>query len=129
MNSYLKTVSFYGTCLANSELTLISQRISTPYAVKNILAHFALNCARTLQLDFYISQDTDVPTIGRPGGFSLLGEYGQVNYVVGDDETKNLENHASSPTSPSWIKVYANNTDGFNHTVDVQIIIEIQPRE
>ena len=129
MNFHLKTVSFFGTCLANSELTLVSQRISTPYSIKNISAHFALNCARTLQLDFYISQDNDSPTSGRPSGFSTLGEYGQISYIVGDDETKNLENFAHSQTSPSWIKVYAKNNDGFDHTIDVQVTINIFPRE
>lgn len=124
-----KTISFFGSCAANSEQTLVSPRISTPYVVKTIIANFALNTNRTLQLDFYIAPDPDAPSSGRPSGMSLMREYGQVEYIVGDDEKKVIEHHASSPTSPSWLKIYANNIDSFDHTIDAQITIEILPRE
>ena len=124
-----KTISFFGTCTANSEKTLVSPRISTPYAVKTIIANFALNTNRTLQLDFYIAPDNDAPTSGRPSGMSLMREYGQIEYVVGDDEKKEFQHQAFSPTSPSWLKIYANNTDSFDHTIDCHITIQLLPRE
>ena len=128
-NKTQKIVSFFGTCPANSEKTLVSERISTPYQVDRIIAHFALNTNRTLQLDFYISPDNDAPSSGRPNGMSMLQEYGQVRYITGDDETKDLPHNARATTSPTWLKVYAKNTDGYDHTIDVQIIITILPRE
>ena len=129
MNDKLKTVSFFGTASANSDSTLVCERISSPYEVQSISAHFALNTNRTLQLSFFISPDDNAPASGKPGGFNLLAEYGQVDYVTGDDDTKRLQNVASSQTSPSWIKVYAHNTDSFDHTIEVQITIKILPRE
>lgn len=124
-----KTISFFGTCSANSEETLVSQRIMTPFRVSQITANFALNTNRTLQLGFFLSPDKSDPSSGEPSGFNILDEYGQVDYIVGDNEQKILHNNASSDTFPSWLKVYANNTDAHDHTVDVQVEIELFERE
>ena len=129
MYNRLKTISFSGTCTASSDLTLVSERISSPFSVVGISAHFALNTNRLLQLSFFISPDPDAPASGAPGGFDILGEYGQVSYITGDDDVKRLSNSALSQTSPSWLKVYAHNDDSYDHAVDVQITIEIQPRK
>lgn len=129
MDQTLKTASFSGVCTANSDLTLVSDRISSPFTIAHIAAHFALNTNRLLQLSFFVSPDPDAPTSGPPGGFDVLGEYGQVSYITGDDDVKRFDNSARSQTSPSWLKVYAHNTDAFDHSVDVQITIQIHPRK
>lgn len=125
----LKTISFAGTCSANSEQTLVSPQISTPYMVRDITASFALNTNRLLQLDFYISPDPSDPSSGRPSGVSLMREYGQVEYIVGDNEQKFIKHETMMATHPSWLKVYANNTDFYDHTIDVIMTIEILTRE
>lgn len=118
------TVSFFGTCPASAETTLVSKQISTPYIVREISASFALNTNRLLQLEFFVSQDKDAPTSGKPNGMNILQEYGQVSYLTGDDEQKTIRCAAITAEAPSWLKVYANNTDTFDHTVDSQITIE-----
>jgi len=125
----VKTVSFFGTCTANSTIVLVSQRISTPFELATIAANFALNTNRKLQLEFYISPDPDAPSAAKPNGFNILSEYGQVFYLTGDDQEKTLKNNASKKEVPSWLKVYANNIYNFDHTIDVQITINILPRE
>jgi len=124
-----KVLSFFGTCSANAELTLVSQPVQTPFRVIAVLAHFALNTNRALQLDVYLSPDDVAPSSGRPNGISMCREYSQAQYITGDDETKTLHHELISPTYPSWLKVYANNTDAFDHTVDVQVEIEILERD
>ncbi|MCK9599471.1 MAG: hypothetical protein M0R06_10550 [Sphaerochaeta sp.] len=128
MNTITKTVTFFGSCAANSSLVLSSSRISSPFTVRTIKASFALNTNRLLQLKFFISPDPSCPTTGEPTGFNILEEYGQVSYIVGDDEQKVLDHNAESQTFPKWLKVYAVNSDGFEHTVDVQITIELSDK-
>lgn len=117
------TISYVGSVDADSNLTLVSQRIGKPFRVEKIVAHFALNTNRTLQLSFYLSPDEEAPTAAPPNGYNLLADVGQVDYIVGDDESKALETQAYAYTSPVWMKVYAENTDGFTHSIDVQITI------
>lgn len=128
MPTIIKTISFFGTCAANSSLVLSSPRISSPFTVKTIKASFALNTNRLLQLKFFTSPDPSCPTTGEPTGFNILEEYGQVDYIVGDDEQKILEHNAVVSTFPKWVKVYAVNTDGFEHTIDVLITIELSDK-
>jgi len=54
---------------------------------------------------------------------NLLAESGQVDYLAGDDDRIVIDHNAFSPTSPAWLKVHANNTDGFEHTINATIII------
>ena len=124
----LKTIVFFDTVSANSRKTLVSQRISTPYRIRRIVASFALNTNRTLKLTFHVSQDDNAPTSSKPTDFSLLSEYGHVDYLAGDDEQKNVNNDFIVNYSGSYIKVHANNTDGFEHTIDCFVEIEIQER-
>lgn len=124
-NDIKKTISFFGNAPAGSNTCLVSQKISTPYSVERIDASFALNTERKLLLSFYISQDNNPTATNKPAGFDILGEYGQVNYMTGDDEHKEARCNAICDTSNSFIKVFAVNTDGFDHTIDVQIEITI----
>jgi hypothetical protein len=125
LNDIKKTISFFGNAPAGSNTCLVSQKISTPYNVERINASFALNTERKLQLSFYISLDDDPTATNKPAGFDILGEYGQVNYLTGDDERKEIKCNALCDISNSWLKVYAINTDGFDHTIDAQIEITI----
>lgn len=123
-----KVVTFAGSVGPASQVTLVSQRISTPFMIRRIAAYFALNTNRTLQLSFFISPDDAAPTSGRPSGFDILAEYGQVNYWVGDDILKDFSCEAASLSSPAFLKVVAANSDAFDHTIDVVIEIEIFAR-
>lgn len=122
------TVPFSGTVLAGSTKVLSCPLITTPFEVLRIMTSFPLNTNRTVQQEFYISEDNDEPTSGKPSGINILAEYGQVGYVVGDDEQKILHTSAVQETGNSYLKVYANNTDSFSHTIDVIITIKILPR-
>jgi hypothetical protein len=51
-------------------------------------------------------------------------EYGQVDFVVGDDDAKELSNEVSISESGSYLKVYAVNNDAYDHAIDVQMTIE-----
>ena len=123
-----RTVCFFGSCTALSSTVLVSQRISSPYVLSEIRASFALNTARTLNLYFFVSQDPSVPVAGEPTGFNCLDEYGQVSYLTGDDEIKVVKNNSLITVHPSWLKIYAVNSDFFDHTIDVQIDVLIVTR-
>ena len=125
----MKTVSFYQSCPANSELTLVSKNISRPFMVTRIRARFTLGTNNLMQLKFFISPDADAPATGEPLGSNLLEEYGHVDYIIGNNDTKDLLHDARCPDGNYRLKVYANNSDSYEHDVDVQItIIDLESR-
>ena len=124
----IMTASFFSTVAAGSKKTLVSERINAPFITRRIVASFALNTARTLRLRFFISPDADNPTTTYPNGTNLLQLVGHVDYVVGDDEQKDVRFEVPEPLAGKWLKVYAENTDTNLHTIDALIEFELQPR-
>lgn len=82
-----------------------------------------------MRLKIFTSNDPDAPSSGQPTGTNLLSQYGQVDYVIGDDDWRVFEHTVIVPTRNNWLKVYADNRDIFAHTVDVLITIETQREE
>jgi len=119
-----QTIIFSGTCLANSELTLVSKRIDFPFRVLKMLPSFALGTDKTLQLKLFISKDKTAPATGKPSGVNILGLFSEDPYVIGDDEQKSIDLNIQYQARGHYVKIYANNTDAFDHTVDVFVIIE-----
>lgn len=125
MENDIKTIVFVGICSANSVKTLVSDRIATPFKIVDLSFHFALNTNRTLQLKPFVAPDDFAPSSGEPSGYNILLEYGQSRYIVGDDQTKFFRHNFSVEESGAYVKIYANNTDAFDHTIDVHMTIEI----
>lgn len=120
----MKTVSFNDSCAARSTVVLCTPKITHPYRVRSIHCRFPVGCINAVKLRFYVSADDDVPASGAPNGMSMLMEYGQVDYVVGDGDSKNMEHDVKVAESNTWLKVFAENSDYFAHQVDVQMRIE-----
>ena len=124
-----KTVAFYGSCTAGSSLVLCSKRIGKPFTLRRTRARFTLGTNNFMRLRFYFSRDEDTPSSGAPTGVSILAEYGQVDYIVGNNDTKDLENSFEVAQGGGYLKVYADNDDSFEHDVDVQMTIEFENQE
>jgi len=124
MTNTTQTISFFGTVPANSNLTLVSKRITLPFRTKRIRASFAPGVQRLMKLYYFISQDPSAPTNEEPKGFNILSSLGQVNYLTGDDEFKDLAHEVENKESGAYIKIYAINSDSYDHTIDSQITIE-----
>lgn len=118
------TLPFFGSVAAGGELTLVSERLNFPYTIRRIISSFALGTNRTLQLRFFLSRDNTAPATGKPTGEDLLSIYGQVPYLVGDDEHKEFPHEIEVRRAGSYLKVYGSNSDSFAHTIDAQIVIE-----
>ncbi len=121
----LSTISFFDTVDANSNKTLVSKRITQKFTIKRIQASFALNTNRTLKLRFFISDTLEAPTTKQPEGLNVLKQLGQVDYIVGDDEPKDFEIEIREFTKGARIKIYAENIDAFEHTIDCQVTIQL----
>jgi len=124
MTNTTQTISFFGTVPANSNLTLVSHRITLPFRTKRIRASFAPGVQRLMKLYYFISQDSSAPTNEEPKGFNILSSLGQVNYITGDDEFKDLAHEVEYKESGAYIKIYAVNSDSYDHTIDSQVTIE-----
>jgi len=122
---HIATVSFLATVDPSSSVTLVSKRISRPFRLFLIRPHFALNCNRTLRLSFYIAPDDSAPTTKPITGSNVLSEFSQTDYVVGDDEYKELYQHFYSQSAGAYLKIHAQNTDSAAHTIDAQLFIEL----
>ena len=125
----MKTVSFNGSCPARGTLVLCTKKISHPFVVTKIHCRFPVGCVNLLKLRFYISPDDGTPSSGAPNGISMLREYGQVDYVVGDGDSKDLLHDVAVEEAVSWLKVYADNEDYSPHQVDVQITLDPKERK
>ena len=125
MERRLDTISFVGTVSAGAEKTLVSQRIGTEFKTKQVLISFPDGQNRLVQFSVFISPDKRAPTTGKPTGLNIFESLGQVSYVVGNDEQKTLPVEKPYTSRGAYIKVYAKNNDGVQHTMDVQAIIEI----
>lgn len=117
------TLVFHGTVAANSNKTLVSQRLSFPFATRELRAHFALNTNKQLKLEFWVSPDSSAPTAKPLTGHSFLSTLGEVAYIVGDDETVSVPYHVLIPDVGMYLKVFAVNEDSYEHTVDAMIFI------
>lgn len=125
MTSRRDTISFFGTVNANGEKTLVSQRINTPFNTKKVAISFPDGHNRLVQIKVFISQDQNAPTSGEPQGLNILQMLGSVPFVVGDNERKDFEVEKPYSQRGGYIKMYAKNNDGFQHTMDAQITIEL----
>lgn len=119
----IDTLIFNGTVAANSKVTLVSQRLIFPFVTKEFRVHFALNTNKTLRVSFYISPDDSAPVVQPLTGHSVFSTLGQVDYVVGDDETVIIPYHILIPDIGIFIKVFADNTDSYEHSIDAQVFI------
>lgn len=125
----LLTLAFAGTVSSGGELTLSSKLLNFPFMIRTLHSSFALGNDRTTQIRFFLSPDKSTPTTGHPSGQDLLLAYSQVPYLTGDDEYKTFPHEIPVRESGSFLKVHANNTDTFDHTIDAQIIIDTDPPE
>ena len=117
-------LSFQGSVAASSRVTLVSVRIGFPYQVKNIRVKYALGQAGLVQHTFFVSNDDAAPTDAKPSGQNILAQYGNVDYVVGDDDVLEMRDETFVSRMPTWIKVHAYNTDTSTHTINVLITVE-----
>lgn len=120
----LKTVNFTGTAPARSRITLVSRRIAFPYRTREVLATFPAGCLDLLALSFHVSHDDYAPTAEAPSDSSLFAENGQSGDIIGENTQKRLSHVVEVQESGSYLKVHANNTDYYDHAIDVQITID-----
>lgn len=127
-NNRIVTASFFGTCPSHSSITLVSKRIPTPFKTQDFFASFPINTNRTLLLRYYVSPDKSAPTSNTLTGQNLLDDYGQVDYITGDDEQKHFTHQVFFQSAGMYIKVFAENSDDYDHTIDTQILFQLIPR-
>jgi len=117
-------LSFQGSVEASTRATLVSARVGFPYQIKHIRVKCALGQFGLVRYYFVVSQDNTAPTSGLPSGQNILAQYGNVDYVLGDDDVLDMNDQTFIARMPTWVKVHAYNTDTYPHTVNVLVTIE-----
>ncbi len=126
----LFTIPLNGTVSAGSQRVFASNLIGFPFRIKTIYCGFPLGTNRQVQLRFLISKDNDTTTPAGnipPTGQNILLPFSTTDFLVGDDETKPLHHQVDENSTRNFIKVWATNLDGFDHTVDVVVELEVLP--
>lgn len=123
----VKTIPFHGTVAAHSRATLVSKIITAPFELQRVRVSFALNTNRTLRVEFFISPDDSAPTDKPLTGISVLSELGQVDYLVGDDNQVDVPMRILVTTANMRMKVFADNLDSYEHSIDAQVFIQLKP--
>ena len=118
------SLRFSDTVSAGSEKTLTSNRLMFPFTLKKIRVAWPPGVNRTVRLKVFIAPSPDTPTSGEPSGTNVFAQFGQVDYLVGDDAVEEIEHEIRVEERGMFIKVYANNTDGFDHTIDVIVTLD-----
>lgn len=122
----LLTVNLRATLQGGAAATYVSQRIDYPFRTKKVRAKFALNQAGLLHLYIYVSPDPSTPAALPLTGQNLLSQLLNTAYIAGDDETKEYEAELLTTHRGMYVKVFADNTDVNAHTVDVQVLLEVE---
>jgi len=125
----LQTIAFFGTVSAGAKKTLVSKRINVPFRIKQIACSFAPGVNRLMNLEFYFSPDNSAPTAKPLTGTNILAALGHVGYLTGDNERKVMDVEIDTVTAGYYLKVFADNTDTYDHTIDGQITIELHYEE
>jgi len=120
----LFTLHFHDTVDPLSEKTIVSERIMFPFRIHRISAGFAPGTNRLMLIKIFVAADDSAPASGEPEGVNIFAQYGQRDYITGDDELLEFPHQIEVPERGMWIKVYANNLDTYSHTIDVHITIE-----
>ena len=120
----LFTLHFYDTVTALSEKTVVSSRIMFPFVIHRISIGFPPGSNRLVQIKIFVSADDEAPTTGEPSGTNIFAQYGQKDYVVGDDAVVEFPHQIDVSERGMYLKVYANNLDSYDHTIDVHVTIE-----
>lgn len=117
------TIPLHGTVSANDVLTVVSRRIDFSFYTRRIRVAFPPGTERKLQIKVFSCSDSSAPSSGEPHGKSLMSMLSDTDYVVGDNSVFDFPHDEKFPGG-YYVKAYGNNTDGFEHTLDVSIIIE-----
>ncbi len=119
------TILLDGTVLSNAEKTLVSKRLPFYFKSHRFAVTFPLNTNRTVQATFFQSFDPSAPSSGKPLGTPIFAQLGAVEYMTGDDETVVVRHETVTFQAGAFLKLYLNNTDGFNHNIFAFAELEI----
>jgi hypothetical protein len=115
-------VALNGTVDAMSGKTFKSHEINRPFKLLLVRPHFALNQNRTVKLYPYLAFDASEPTSLPLTGTNLLDSYSDTPYIAGDGEYKEIPCMVDVPQGGAYLKIFADNTDIDQHSIDVQLI-------
>lgn len=118
------TIPFYVEIPQSSNKTVKSQSLNFFYTTRTVAITFALNTNRLVRVYPIISLDDQIPKSGMPSGQQLFAPYGQVKYLVGDDQTVRVKHETTTFQKPSWITLYIDNLDTYDHTIHAHVTIQ-----
>lgn len=113
-----------------TRMTLQSDLIDWPFEIDIVRVAFALNTGRTLEIRLWVADAGSVPNNVAPTGISVLAGRGASDYVVGDGAEGELVIPIGKRfPGRRYLLCDANNTDVFQHTIDVRADLQLDRHE
>lgn len=120
------TINFRASLGAGLSACYVSNRLGQPFLTKLVRAKFALNQNGLLHLYFFVSTTSNTPATLPEDGTNLLRAHGDIDYIAGDDEIKELSIEVPVTHRGGYIKLFAVNNDVNALTVDAQVMLELE---
>lgn len=121
----LVTIPFHFDVSFSDTVIECSKRVTSAFRTREVVGSFALGSDRTVRLRYYVASDNLETAAALVGATNLLAFAGQVDYMIGDDETKRYPVEVEFPTRGLYVKISGENTDSVNHTVDAAVVLEL----
>lgn len=106
---------------ANAQNTAVSQHITLPYSIRQIVIYFPPGCDNLVQVTPILALDDSVSTSGLPPGYLLLTEFSQTPYILGDDAVIPIPLDHRVETKGTWLKLFLDNSDLDAHTISATL--------
>jgi len=119
------TVNFVAQIAASTAQTFISRLIKRNFFLLGVRMSFNLGQDRKVHHYISVSEDDSLPGSLPISGFNPLSEFSEYDYLTGNDDFKEVYCYAPSRRRDSYIKLFVDNQDVFEHDVDVQVFLEI----
>ena len=105
--------------MPSAEVTLISNHLTMPYMIDELLIYFPLGCDLLVQVHLFVARDDSISTAGVPPGRALVSPYSPTAYVLGNDITLSLYPDIYVTARGTWLKAHLVNNDDYPHHIAV----------
>jgi len=117
-------INFYTSVAAGSKKTVKSEKIPFKFKVTLIEVRHDINDQQKTKVGIFSSHSDDTPTTKPPLGTNLIKQYSQEEWIRGNGEIRKFVLDHKVREEDSYLKMYLDNTDTFEHQAWARVQIE-----
>jgi hypothetical protein len=117
-------IPFISAIAANTQLTLVSARITFPFVIVGVEIVFRDDAANNLLEYVLLSGNTNTSTTAVPPDLNAFSQYAPNPYFIGEGVVKRADCYVYAPSGYQFVKVHTVNNNAYAQTVNVTVTIE-----